>query len=623
MRIKVSVPEENVDPNVINAALEAVTRLDETMIQQGTSPTADELIADGAKWAPEPPGDECFDHGGTIAARGWGDCDDWAPLGAATLRNSGEDPGATAVVIPSGPMTYHAVVQRSDGTLEDPSVAAGMRPLSGRSVSGPGDDGYPSALAPTCGPLSLHCGIGMSIRGVILPEGPYYEARVDTPINGSKLFRVRSYMRRAPRDHRGRGHRTHGAPALVHGELPYAIACIGHGQSALAALDSAIIGAVLLGDASGLDTSLDRYKLLAMQAGLRGLSPGQTRELLREQLSRDLQAAAASSGQDPTVHSQALLAELQATGMHVTGRGQWIVGDFFSDIANAASGVVSSVSSAVSSVAQAAGSVPWGDIIHDAESVVSLVPGIGTAVSDVVAAAETAYDAAADLVGGHPIDAAIDAAYNFAMASIPGADAFHGILDPVISVLKKMADGGEPPMSDALQAVLSAVPTSPSVGPLNPQSIAASVAKLITTHMGTTKGSTPPANTYKGDPRIPPPGSKAAATMTAAQKAAMAKAPGPLTPVAAQAAWAKAKGVPLAPGSKAPPAKPKPMAPLLAPQVQHPIARAVLAIKPPGIAHAGVHMAEAMLPGSPGAPAGATHWSCVPSEQGAWACRWL
>jgi hypothetical protein len=653
MRIKVAVPEEQVDEGVINAALEAVTRLDENMIAKGASPTADEAIAAGAVWRPEPPGDECFDHGATIAQRGWGDCDDWAPLGAATLRASGEDPGATAVVIPSGPMTYHAVVQRSDGTLEDPSVAAGMKPLS--NVSGSvGDDGnmqvyacdphdgriYTGALLPTTGPLSLHCGVGMAIRGLILPDGPYYEARVDTPIAGSHLVRVRSYFRRAPRAHRGRGHRVRGGDVvLAGGAVPYAIACIGHGRTALDALDSAIMGAVLCGDASGLDTSLDRYKLLAMQAGIRGLSPGQTRDLLREQLVRDLQVAASTSGLHPHDHSQALIAELTSTGMLVQGiHGHpWIVGDFFSDVANAASGIVSSVSSAVNSVAKAAGSVPWGDIIHDVEGVVSVVPGLGTAVSDVVAAAETAYDAAADLVGGHPLDAAIDAAYNFALGSIPGAASLHPILDGVVGELKKIADGGEPAPSDALNVILAAVPSSPSFGSLNPQSIAASIAKLVTSHLGvqnTKGGSTPGSKPAAQSSHIPPPGSKPA-TLTSritppgskpAPRGPAPKPPAPLGPVAAHAAWAGAlKASQPKPPAPAPPGK-RPAAPgkpIIAPPVMHPIARAVLAIKPPGIAHAGIHVAEAAQPGSPGAPPGASHWSCLPGDSGGWQCRWL
>lgn len=126
MRIQVAVPEAHVSKPVLDGALEAVTRLNESMLRKGDTPTSDQLIASGARWKPEPPGQEHFDHGGVIAARGHGDCDDWAPLHAATLRVTGEDPGATAVVRRSGPQRWHAIVRRSDGTIDDPSLAAGM-----------------------------------------------------------------------------------------------------------------------------------------------------------------------------------------------------------------------------------------------------------------------------------------------------------------------------------------------------------------------------------------------------------------------------------------------------------------------------------------------------------------
>lgn len=126
MRINLAIPEAHVKAPVLDGALEAVTRLNESLIKAGASPTSEQLIEAGAKWKPEPPGDEHFDHGAIIAKRGWGDCDDWAPLRAATLRVTGEDPGARAVVRKSGPKRWHATVIRSDGTEDDPSVDAGM-----------------------------------------------------------------------------------------------------------------------------------------------------------------------------------------------------------------------------------------------------------------------------------------------------------------------------------------------------------------------------------------------------------------------------------------------------------------------------------------------------------------
>jgi hypothetical protein len=126
MRINLAIPEANVKAPVLDAALEAITRLNEELVRSGVSPTSDQLISAGAKWKPEKPGEEHFDHGGIIAARGHGDCDDWAPLHAASLRVTGVDPGATAIVRKSGPKRWHAIVQRSDGSIDDPSLAAGM-----------------------------------------------------------------------------------------------------------------------------------------------------------------------------------------------------------------------------------------------------------------------------------------------------------------------------------------------------------------------------------------------------------------------------------------------------------------------------------------------------------------
>lgn len=125
MRINVAVPEAFVGPEVLDAALEGVTRLNEALLADGKVPLFEQAV-DRVRWKPEPPGDEHFDHAGVVLGRGWGDCDDLAPWHAASLRASGKDPGATAVVKRSGNKRWHAVVQRSDGRIDDPSAAAGM-----------------------------------------------------------------------------------------------------------------------------------------------------------------------------------------------------------------------------------------------------------------------------------------------------------------------------------------------------------------------------------------------------------------------------------------------------------------------------------------------------------------
>lgn len=127
MRVNVAIPEAHVSKPVLDAALESVTRLNEQLLKEGKTPTFQEALKKtGIQWKPEPPGQEHFDHAGIVAHRGHGDCDDLAPWEAASLRVTGTDPGAKAVVIRSGPHMWHAVVERSDGSHADPSKAAGM-----------------------------------------------------------------------------------------------------------------------------------------------------------------------------------------------------------------------------------------------------------------------------------------------------------------------------------------------------------------------------------------------------------------------------------------------------------------------------------------------------------------
>ena len=64
-----------------------------------------------------------------VLMRGWGDCDDLACWWAAELRYTGKDKRAKVYVRKSRsgvPGRYHAVVQRSDGTIDDPSIWLGM-----------------------------------------------------------------------------------------------------------------------------------------------------------------------------------------------------------------------------------------------------------------------------------------------------------------------------------------------------------------------------------------------------------------------------------------------------------------------------------------------------------------
>ncbi len=62
-----------------------------------------------------------------VLGAGVADCEDLAAYRVGELRASGVDPGATIIIERSGPRTLHALVRRSNGDIEDPSRALGMR----------------------------------------------------------------------------------------------------------------------------------------------------------------------------------------------------------------------------------------------------------------------------------------------------------------------------------------------------------------------------------------------------------------------------------------------------------------------------------------------------------------
>ena len=178
MRVKIAIPEPHVSKPVLDAGLEAVTRLDEQMIAAGEVPSFERGLRYGVKWRPEPKGDEHFDSADRVLARRMGDCDDLAPWHAASLRVSGEDPGARAVVRRSGPKRWHAVVLRSDGSIDDPSLRAGMK-----AGVAPMPHGVMGAVVPAMIAPSAVVGGAYIVRPQIAlrPVHDQIQARADLP----------------------------------------------------------------------------------------------------------------------------------------------------------------------------------------------------------------------------------------------------------------------------------------------------------------------------------------------------------------------------------------------------------------------------------------------------------
>ena len=183
MRIRLSIPDRVIGPETLEPVLEAVTRANEAMIRSGMSPTARDLLVRGVRWAPEAEtGYEAFDMAETMLRRGTGDCDDWAPLQAGSDRATGRDPGSKVITRRTGPNRWHAIVQHSDGSIEDPSRTAGM----GQRRNG--------AAAPITTPIGIGACLG------IRQYGGRWQARADLPWGRSHASLSATASAAAPRD---------------------------------------------------------------------------------------------------------------------------------------------------------------------------------------------------------------------------------------------------------------------------------------------------------------------------------------------------------------------------------------------------------------------------------------
>lgn len=118
-------------PGTYSAALEGLTGVDEVLMRR--DPSIPPLYSTGAQWQVKEgdPSESRWRYPYDVVGEGWGDCQDLSAYRAAELRVTGEDPAARVRVYPTGPNRYHAVVERGNGLIEDPSVILGMDPIPG------------------------------------------------------------------------------------------------------------------------------------------------------------------------------------------------------------------------------------------------------------------------------------------------------------------------------------------------------------------------------------------------------------------------------------------------------------------------------------------------------------
>jgi hypothetical protein len=123
LHVRVNVPP---DPGALEALVEGVVRLNVwyLAVADDSGVELPPLYESGIVYRREPPGEEWWetvrDLRGLVSHRS-GDCEDLAAARAAELRYFDEEHEARVRVVRTSRGTFHAVVQRADGSIEDPS----------------------------------------------------------------------------------------------------------------------------------------------------------------------------------------------------------------------------------------------------------------------------------------------------------------------------------------------------------------------------------------------------------------------------------------------------------------------------------------------------------------------
>lgn len=121
MKTTINIPAA-MGASVIESALEGLARLAADECARFNLPP---LYQSGVRYVRERGTENWQTPRETLSGR-FGDCEDLAAYRVGELRASGVDPGAVIAVERTGPRTMHAIVRRSDGSIEDPSRALGM-----------------------------------------------------------------------------------------------------------------------------------------------------------------------------------------------------------------------------------------------------------------------------------------------------------------------------------------------------------------------------------------------------------------------------------------------------------------------------------------------------------------
>ena len=122
MRVEFKIPASE---STLTALLEGLCAVNCVLLRRRQLPP---LYKSGVRYKRERPGREKWLTAPETLAAGVGDCEDLAAWRCAELRVYKGEP-ARAIAMRSGKKKFHAVVQRADGRIEDPSRRLGMEKI--------------------------------------------------------------------------------------------------------------------------------------------------------------------------------------------------------------------------------------------------------------------------------------------------------------------------------------------------------------------------------------------------------------------------------------------------------------------------------------------------------------
>lgn len=130
MRATLFLPPSRV---LIEAALTGLVAANRVLIQTGIVPPSP--LDSRVRYKREASGLEEWNIASQCVKLGYGDCEDLNGWECARIQLE-EDPDAHAIIVKTGPRTYHCVTELSSGEIVDVCPELGMRPHHSLSMSG-------------------------------------------------------------------------------------------------------------------------------------------------------------------------------------------------------------------------------------------------------------------------------------------------------------------------------------------------------------------------------------------------------------------------------------------------------------------------------------------------------